>query len=266
MLTPSRLPGGFPRRHRHRARPRRRPLNGWRALPGGGETEATLFPPQRLAPGGNCPCVLPRLRAADCPAGERVWNHDRMREMQHPVRPLQSLRLAYGLPTADHRSDRRDTPRARPGCRGRRDRGGSDNAEAVETGGGIDPYESSASSIDTLLGSGQKKHSGLGMASFIIALLVGGLDVVLGLIVVSNVVNSKGVERVKESMLGGAMSLVCLNFLSLPACLVGIGLAFVGLVAHRDRNHLFTVIGLVGNGLVILGVLALILWSSTSSH
>jgi hypothetical protein len=110
-----------------------------------------------------------------------------------------------------------------------------------------------------------RQHSGLGMASFLIAVLVGGMDVVLGLITVLNVAGSGRHGRdIKESVVAGTISIACLNCLSVPVCLVGIGLAVMALVAHKNRNHLFTVIGLVVNSLVILGVLALSLYGSVN--
>jgi hypothetical protein len=102
------------------------------------------------------------------------------------------------------------------------------------------------------------------MASFLIAVLVGGLDIVLGLITVLNIAGSKGESEVKVSALGGGMAIVCLNCLSIPLCLVGVGLAVMALIAHKDRNHLMTYIGLVVNTLVILGVLGLYLFASVS--
>jgi hypothetical protein len=45
--------------------------------------------------------------------------------------------------------------------------------------------------------------------------------------------------------------------MSLPMCLVGVGLALVGLIAHPDSNHLFSWIGLIANGAVILGLIGL---------
>lgn len=108
------------------------------------------------------------------------------------------------------------------------------------------------------------KHSGLGMASFLIAVVVGGLDIVLGLIVVLNVAGSKGEPEVRGSVLGGAMALVCLNCLSIPACLTGVGLAIAAFVAHKDRNHLLTYIGLAVNAVVVLAVLGLYAFASMS--
>jgi hypothetical protein len=95
------------------------------------------------------------------------------------------------------------------------------------------------------------------MASFLIAMLVGGLDVVLGLIVVARVAGSKGQHEVYETVHGGSMAIVCLNCLSVPVCLVGVGLAIMALVAHKGRNHVFTWFGLGVNSLVILAVLGL---------
>ena len=45
--------------------------------------------------------------------------------------------------------------------------------------------------------------------------------------------------------------------MSVPACLIGVGLAVAGLVAHRDRRHALTYVGLAVNALVILAVLGL---------
>jgi hypothetical protein len=104
-------------------------------------------------------------------------------------------------------------------------------------------------------------HSGLGIASFILALLVGGLDVMLAVMIATRIAHSAprsgaDLAELKADMLTGGMAMACLNFMSVPLCLVGVGLAFVGLIAHRDRNHLFNWIGLFGNGVVIFGVLA----------
>jgi hypothetical protein len=77
------------------------------------------------------------------------------------------------------------------------------------------------------------------MASFIIALLIGGLEIILILVVALNIANSAHPverwdgrtpqDRVKEDALGGAMAITCLSCMSVPLCLVGVGLALVGL-------------------------------------
>ncbi len=118
----------------------------------------------------------------------------------------------------------------------------------------------------------QKKHSALGMASFIIALLVGGLDLVLAVAITSGIARSgrdnAGTfgwkENLKEQIVAGSMAMVCLNCMSLPVCLVGVGLAVVGLIAHRNRNHIFTWIGLIGNGFVVLAQLGMYIFSAIS--
>jgi hypothetical protein len=112
------------------------------------------------------------------------------------------------------------------------------------------------------------KHSGLGMASFVIALLVGGLDVVLAVVIVAGIARTDArhadmqawKERVGEQILAGGMAMVCLNCMSIPLCLVGVGLALVGLIGQRGHAQLFSWIGLLGNGVVILGVLGLYLY------
>lgn len=110
------------------------------------------------------------------------------------------------------------------------------------------------------------KSSGLGMASFIIAVLVGGLDVMLGLIVILNIAHSRGATETTDSFFGGALALVCLNILSIPLCLVGVGLAIAALIAHKDRSHTMTYIGLGVNALVIFALLGLFVFGSVSKE
>jgi predicted Zn finger-like uncharacterized protein len=127
----------------------------------------------------------------------------------------------------------------------------------------------------------ERKHSGLGIASFIIALLVGGLDVILALFIVINIARSghrhadlddypayrhTSEEYQRGYLMGKALSggvaMICLNCMSIPLCLVGAGLGLVGLIAQRDCNQVFTWIGLMGNGIVILGVVGLYVLSA----
>jgi hypothetical protein len=104
-------------------------------------------------------------------------------------------------------------------------------------------------------------HSNLGIASSIIAFVVGGLDLILGMVVVGRIAgSSRAMGTMQDSVLAGGVAMYCLNCLSVPACLAGVGLSVVALVAHKDRNHLFTWIGLVFNALVIVGVVALYLY------
>jgi hypothetical protein len=56
--------------------------------------------------------------------------------------------------------------------------------------------------------------------------------------------------------------MVVLNCMSTPVCLVGIALPVAGLVANPDRSHRLTWIGLVVNGVVIVGILCLYLFGA----
>jgi hypothetical protein len=115
-------------------------------------------------------------------------------------------------------------------------------------------------------GGAGRKHSGLGVAAFVIAVLVLGLDLLLAVSVASGLARSAhdqddpgGVARLKGQLLSGGVVMGCLNSMNLPLCLVGVGLAVAGLVSQRGHNHLFTWIGLLGNGVIVLGFLALLL-------
>src|SRR5262249_35691378 len=96
---------------------------------------------------------------------------------------------------------------------------------------------------------------------FLIALVVGGIELILVLIVVSNMVGAKSVESLEVRFISGSVSLLCWNFLCLPACLLGAGMAVVALIGHKDRRHVFTLFGLLGNGIVILIVIGVIFLS-----
>jgi hypothetical protein len=107
----------------------------------------------------------------------------------------------------------------------------------------------------------ERKHSGLGIASFIIAVLVIGLDVVLGVAITVRIARSSsgesGVEDLRDAALSGGIAMFCLNCMNVPLCLVGVGLAVTGLIANRGCNHVFSWIGLLGNGVIILAVIGL---------
>jgi hypothetical protein len=97
-------------------------------------------------------------------------------------------------------------------------------------------------------------HSGLGIASFIIGLIV----IVLTLLVVllSVVVQANRAHRsTADAMLGISLLFGCVGLL---ASVVGLGLGVAG-VFQEDRNRTFAVVGIILNGLVILGTVALIL-------
>ena len=98
-------------------------------------------------------------------------------------------------------------------------------------------------------------QSGLGIASFIIAVAV-GFGMVL-LVVYAGVVEASSPGGMdEESMTAIAIGLGALG--GMAAALLGVVLGIAGLV-QRDRKRLFAVLGLVLNGLTILGVAGLIL-------
>lgn len=120
----------------------------------------------------------------------------------------------------------------------------------------------------------QQTHSGLGIASFLIAVLVGGMEIILIFIIaigMASVPRGDGHEIRDDIALravGGGVSLVCLNCASVPFALVGLGLGVVALIAHRGRNrrnHLFTWVGTIANGVVILAVVGFYLLVSLLS-
>src|SRR5262249_34369382 len=101
----------------------------------------------------------------------------------------------------------------------------------------------------------RRRHSGLGVASFIIAVLVGGLDVLLMIVVAIGIAKSaasaresdRGGDRdraegfyvppqrlnwrrkIAQDVVAGGTAMVCLNCMSIPLCLVGVGLGVAGL-------------------------------------
>jgi hypothetical protein len=98
----------------------------------------------------------------------------------------------------------------------------------------------------------ERGHSGYGIASFVIAVPVLGMNVLLWIMAV-------GMHRRDPE--GGAMaaagSLLCCNGLACPLSLVGATLGLVGLFGQPDRRQAFTVMGLMGNGVVLLGIILL---------
>ena len=102
-------------------------------------------------------------------------------------------------------------------------------------------------------GRAEPRHSGLGIASFVIALFSGVME--MGLIVIAGVMAETTPGGVNEEspqvillglcLLGGA-----------ALSLLGIGLGIGGLL-QSNRKAVFAVLGIVFNAMVILGVLGL---------
>ncbi|HDZ21237.1 hypothetical protein LCGC14_0226270 [marine sediment metagenome] len=98
-----------------------------------------------------------------------------------------------------------------------------------------------------------RKHSGVGIASFVISLVVP--VAFAGLTVVIAVVATEAGENVKDKMpilasAGLGMLLVLL------APLVGLGMGIAG-CCQTTRNRIFAVLGTVFNATIVLGIAAL---------
>jgi hypothetical protein len=107
-----------------------------------------------------------------------------------------------------------------------------------------------------------QKHSELGIASFVIAVLVGGLDIMMAILITISIARSTAPPQrpgyrerteLRENVVAGGVSTVCVNCMSVPLCMVGAALGLVALFVHPGYNHVFTWIGLIGNLVVILG-------------
>ncbi len=100
------------------------------------------------------------------------------------------------------------------------------------------------------------KHSGLGIASFVMSLFVGIFDFFLVFIAGMVEATSPGGMDEKSTI---AVVLGLLLFLGFGLCLVGIGLGVAGLI-QKKRKKIFSILGLVFNLaviIVVLGIMAL---------
>jgi hypothetical protein len=99
------------------------------------------------------------------------------------------------------------------------------------------------------------KHSGLGIASFVISLAAGAL--MLGLFVLAGFVHiasqgALGAHRGTVAVIGlGVISMLLVHT-------VGAGLG-IGGICQKDRKKLFAVLGLCFNGFVLAGTIALMI-------
>ncbi len=98
------------------------------------------------------------------------------------------------------------------------------------------------------------KHSGLGVASFVLA-LVAAVGLIVLIIAASAI--SAGPNGL-DPRSAGAITIGLLIFVCLFMALIGLGLGIAGIVQKRYRR-LFAIIGTAINGLLILGVLALMM-------
>ena len=105
----------------------------------------------------------------------------------------------------------------------------------------------------------EEKHSGMGIASLVLAILVG----ILAFLIIA-------VAGVLETTMPGGLDedapLTALIGLAIICCplanLVGLGLGIGGLMQRR-RKKLTAILGAIGNGLVFSGVLAIIVLGLT---
>jgi hypothetical protein len=97
-------------------------------------------------------------------------------------------------------------------------------------------------------------HSGLGIASFVIGLVV--VVIVLLMVLLIGVLAANRANRNTADTMAAMTGLsICGGAL---ASLVGLGLGMAGVI-QEDRNRTFAVIGLILNGLIILGTAVLFL-------
>ena len=98
-----------------------------------------------------------------------------------------------------------------------------------------------------------KKHSGFGIASFIMSILVGigafSVILVAGFVEASN---PEGINE--ESPIAIIVGLCVFGVIGLN--ILGIGLGVAGL-CQSNRSRVFAILGLVFNGLVIMGIIGI---------
>jgi hypothetical protein len=97
-------------------------------------------------------------------------------------------------------------------------------------------------------------HSGLGIASFVIGLVV-VVIILLMILLIGVLVSNRANRNTADTMAAMTGLFICGGAL---ASLVGLGLGMAG-VFQEDRNRTFAVIGLILNGLIILGTAVLFL-------
>ena len=99
------------------------------------------------------------------------------------------------------------------------------------------------------------RHSGLGIASFVVGILAGlALFIALGVVAV---MYNQSPERMDEK----SPTAILAGLLIIGLCLVhllGVGLGIGGLV-QKDRRKVFSALGVAVNGVALLGTIALII-------
>lgn len=99
----------------------------------------------------------------------------------------------------------------------------------------------------------EQKHSGLGIASFALSLLMG--LIILGLVITAGVMEVTTPGGVDEES-PQAVVLGCFLIIAMLADLAALGLGIGGLI-QKDRKKIFAILGTVFSGLTLLGTLGL---------
>jgi hypothetical protein len=107
------------------------------------------------------------------------------------------------------------------------------------------------------------KHSGLGIASFAVALLIGaGLFM---LILVAGVMSLRTPGGRMDEKAPLTMALGCAILVGVLGNLAGLVLGIVGL-CQQDRKKLFAILGVIFNGLAVAAVAALIVLGTVAGR
>ena len=105
------------------------------------------------------------------------------------------------------------------------------------------------------------KHSGLGIASFIISIVIGMFDFFL--VTIAGIVEATAPGGIdEESVVAVAVGLSI--FLGFGVSLIGIGLAIAGLI-QKNRKKIFPILGLVFNLTIIIVVIGIMIIGITVS-
>jgi LSD1 subclass zinc finger protein len=105
------------------------------------------------------------------------------------------------------------------------------------------------------LATARLPHSGFGIASFIIALALLGVEGIMWLVILGASARDAQPEAMFMRPHQTAPVFKFINLIVAPFALVGGGLGSVALLSQKANNQMFTFMGLVGNGAVVLAVI-----------
>ncbi len=104
------------------------------------------------------------------------------------------------------------------------------------------------------------EHSVAGVISFVIALLVGALNLLILLVAVASPTAPK--HPLAIAALSLLVSLSCFSVLSAPLCVAGFAMSLVTLIHHKGRNHIFSWLGLYGNLFILCMMMLALIFTS----